>query len=139
MQTVFLYKMPSLKIGGNTDLLNNDAIKAENWLGYFEIHIEQGPVLYEKDIPVAIVTGIAGQKRVELTFKGVAGHAGTVPMDMRNDALCAAAECVLLIERFALANKQNVVATVGKLNVVNAASNVIPGEVVCSLDPPQRQ
>jgi allantoate deiminase len=119
---------------GDTKKLKEDALAKEEWLGYFEIHIEQGPVLYERDIPVAVVTGIAGQNRVEITFKGIAGHAGTVPMDMRNDALCCAAEFLLQAERYALINKNKVVATVGKLNLPNSASNVIPGEVVCTLD-----
>ncbi|CAN5302704.1 allantoate amidohydrolase [soil metagenome] len=121
-------------MGGDLSQLVNDAVKSDDWLGYFEIHIEQGPVLYERNVPVALVTAIAGQKRVEITFTGMAGHAGTVPMDMRQDALCAAAEFILEVERFGVANRHNLVATVGKLNVVNAASNVIPGEVVCSLD-----
>jgi len=121
-------------MGGKSELLSADAIAAENWLGYFEIHIEQGPILYQSNIPVAIVTAIAGQKRVELTFTGMAGHAGTVPMDMRNDSLVAASEFVLELEHFAIKNKEDLVATVGKLDVVNSASNVIPGKVICSLD-----
>lgn len=121
-------------MGGKSELLATDAIAPEDWLGYYEIHIEQGPVLYESNIPVAIVTAIAGQKRVEITFTGMAGHAGTVPMAMRNDALCAAAEFALAVEHFALKYKTGLVATVGKLDVVNSASNVIPGKVICSLD-----
>lgn len=121
-------------MGGAINLLSHDAIAPQNWLGYYEIHIEQGPVLYERDIPVAIVTAIAGQKRAEIIFTGMAGHAGTVPMDMRKDALCAAAEFVLAVQQYALANKTNMVATVGKLEVINSASNVIPGKVACSLD-----
>ena len=121
-------------MGGDTSLLKQDAVGTSNWLGYFEIHIEQGPVLYEKNIPVAIVKAIAGQKRMELRFSGVAGHAGTVPMHMRNDALCCAAEFVLEAERFAKTSPGNVVATVGTLQIPFAASNVIPGEVVCTLD-----
>ncbi|RYU76397.1 M20/M25/M40 family metallo-hydrolase, partial [Hymenobacter persicinus] len=74
-------------MGGNAATLAADAIPADQWLGYFEAHIEQGPVLWERNIPVALVTAIAGQRRVELTFKGMAGHAGTVPMHMRQDAL----------------------------------------------------
>lgn len=121
------------QIGGDVDQLVFDAIPKDDWLGYFEIHIEQGPVLYERNIPVAVVTDIAGQKRVEISFRGMAGHAGTVPMTMRQDALCAAADFVLEAEKLA-SSQPNLVATVGKLNVVNSASNVIPGEVVCSLD-----
>jgi allantoate deiminase len=120
--------------GGNVSLLNDDAINKEEWLGYFEIHIEQGPVLYEKKIPVAVVTAIAGQQRAEITFKGMAGHAGTVPMDMRSDALCAASEFVVEMEKYALTNKNSIVATVGKLHVPAMASNVIPGTVICSVD-----
>lgn len=119
--------------GGDTTQLAGDAIAKNDWLGYLEIHIEQGPVLYEKDIPVAIVTAIAGQKRVEIVFTGMAGHAGTVPMDMRQDALCSAAEFIIETEKFAIVNKA-IVATVGTLGISNAASNVIPGQVVCSLD-----
>lgn len=121
-------------MGGQVDQLPADAIVPDDWLGYVEMHIEQGPVLYERKVPVAVVTAIAGQKRVELRFKGLAGHAGTVPMGIRQDALCAAADVILAIEQLALAQQAQLVATVGKLTVVNAASNVIPGEVVCSLD-----
>lgn len=121
-------------MGGCTDQLLHDQLAAEQWLGYFEIHIEQGPVLYEKHFPVAIVTAIAGQQRSQLIFKGMAGHAGTVPMDMRQDALCCASECILIIEQWAVQYKEQVLATVGTLQVVHGASNVIPGEVLCSLD-----
>ena len=122
------------EIGGNVNNLSKDAIAGEDWLGYFEIHIEQGPVLYEKDIPVGVVTAIAGQCRVRIVFNGEAGHAGTVPMDMRKDALACAAEFVLATEKLATGNKKDIVATVGKLHITNSASNVIPGEVRCSLD-----
>jgi allantoate deiminase len=121
-------------MGADAAQLAADAIPAAGWLGYFEMHIEQGPVLWERQVPVALVTAIAGQQRVELTFRGMAGHAGTVPMHMRQDALCAAAEFVLLAEQFAQAHGKGLVATVGKLAVNQSASNVIPGEVVCSLD-----
>jgi allantoate deiminase len=120
-------------MGGNKEKLVNDAIPAKNWMGYFEIHIEQGPVLYEKNIPVAVVTGIAAQKRIELIFSGIAGHAGTVPMNMRYDALCAAAECIIAIENFSH-HQEKFVATIGKLDIHHSASNVIPGRVTCSLD-----
>ena len=121
-------------MGGNTASLPDDAIVKEDWLGYYEIHIEQGPVLFEKKIPVAIVKAIAGQQRAEIIFKGMAGHAGTVPMDMRSDALCAASEFIVEMEKYALANKTNIVATVGKLQIPAAASNVIPGTVILSVD-----
>jgi len=127
-------KQVAQDFGGDVEALAKDAIPADEWLGYFEVHIEQGPVLYENEIPVAVVTAIAGQKRVEITFTGVAGHAGTVPMDMRNDALACASEFVLAVESFGIENKDRLVATVGKLDLTDSASNVIPGKVVCSLD-----
>lgn len=120
-------------VGGNAGLLKNDALAEKEWLGYFEIHIEQGPVLYESGIPIAVVQGIAGQYRASIVFTGEAGHAGTVPMNMRKDALSCAAESILAIEKYAKAHPK-VVATIGKIDVLNQASNVIPGNVICSLD-----
>lgn len=128
--------LSSVLVGMNCDLnqIKDDCISPEEWLGYFEMHIEQGPVLYESNEPVAVVTGIAGQRRMIINLKGMAGHAGTVPMNMRQDALCCASEMILGIEKFGLEHNDELVATVGKLDVINAASNVIPGEVVFSLD-----
>ena len=91
-------------------------------------------MLYERNIPVGIVTAIAGQRRIEIKFTGEAGHAGTVPMDMRKDALTCAAEFIEAVEQYGQDNKKDLVATVGKLHISHSASNVIPGEVVCSLD-----
>jgi allantoate deiminase len=119
--------------GGNVDDLGLEAIPADQWLGYFELHIEQGPVLYEREIPVAIVSAIAGQIRGEVIFTGTAGHAGTVPMAMRRDALCGAAEFILAVEKVA-AGQHNLIATIGKLRITDPASNVIPGQVRCSVD-----
>ncbi|MGI4875779.1 MAG: allantoate amidohydrolase [Janthinobacterium lividum] len=121
-------------MGGSAADLPKAALPAAEWLGYFELHIEQGPVLWRSGVPVALVTAIAGQQRVELTWQGMAGHAGTVPMALRQDALAAAAELVLAAEAFALTHGQGLVATVGQLRVLHSASNVIPGEVVHSLD-----
>jgi allantoate deiminase len=91
------------------------------------VHIEQGPVLEELDLPVGVVTAIQGQSRVRLGFVGKAGHAGTVPMESRRDALCAAAEFVLEVESAASAETGSV-ATVGQIAALPGASNVIPGE-----------
>jgi allantoate deiminase len=121
-------------LGGDTSRLFADSIPANEWLGYFEAHIEQGPVLYENNLPVAVVQGIAGQLRARLTFTGEPGHAGTVPMYMRRDALCAAAACALSVEAYASAHQAQIVATIGTIQIPNAASNVIPGQVTCSLD-----
>jgi allantoate deiminase len=102
--------------------------RSDEFFGYAEVHIEQGPVLEKKNLPVGVVTAIAGQSRIRVEFHGVAGHAGTVPMNLRHDALAGAAELVLAAERC------GVTATVGKLEVAPGASNVIPGKVFCTLD-----
>lgn len=102
-------------------------------LGYIELHIEQGPVLEEMDQSCGVVSGIASQSRYTFQIEGLAGHAGTVPLPMRKDALAGAAEIIQAIETIALQNP-NLVATVGKLSVQPGASNVIPGEVEGTLD-----
>ncbi len=122
-----------INMGGEPAGIPTDAIPAKELLGYFEVHIEQGPVLYDSKIPVAAVTSIAGQMRGTVTCTGEAGHAGTVPMERRQDALCCAAECINAIEQFALSTPA-VLATVGSLHLKDAASNVIPGQVTFSLD-----
>jgi allantoate deiminase len=98
------------------------------FLGYAEVHIEQGPVLEKNYLPVGVVTAIAGQSRLRVEFHGVAGHAGTVPMNLRHDALAGAAELILAVERC------GVTATVGKIEVAPGASNVIPGHATLTLD-----
>ncbi len=102
-------------------------------LGYLELHIEQGPVLEAKGLALGAVQGIAGQTRASLTLTGKAGHAGTTPMNLRKDALVAAAQVVLEVERFAKLTP-GLVATVGILEVQPGAGNVIPEQVTFSLD-----
>jgi allantoate deiminase len=119
--------------GGNPKALAGAKLERKDLLGYVEVHIEQGPVLEEKNLSVGIVTAIAGQTRLEFSFKGRAGHAGTVPMGMRRDALCMAAEFVLAVEARA-ESTQGLVATVGQITAHPGASNVIPGEAMLSLD-----
>lgn len=104
-------------------------------LGYIELHIEQGPVLVENNLPVGIVTSIAGSRRYLVEFKGVASHAGTTPMFMRKDASAAAAEILLYVEQRAAEDKtSDLVGTVGQLQVPNGSVNVIPGACHFSLD-----
>ena len=100
---------------------------------YLEVHIEQGPVLENEGLAVCAVTAIAGAVRMTVTVQGTAGHAGTVPMDARRDALAAASECVLLVESIAKHHPQSV-STVGQISAVPGATNVIPGEVAFSVD-----
>lgn len=119
--------------GGDPRALAAAARTRDELLGYVELHIEQGPVLEALGLPVGVVTAIAGQSRVAIEFGGMAGHAGTVPMALRQDALCAAAEFVLAAEALAHATDQ-LVATVGQLSVQPGASNVIPGAARLALD-----
>jgi allantoate deiminase len=119
--------------GGDPERLHDARRPAGDLLGYVEVHIEQGPVLEARDLPVGIVSAIAGQSRLTVDFNGVAGHAGTVPMALRHDALCAAAELVLAAEALARATS-GLVATVGQIAAGPGASNVIPGNVSLSLD-----
>ena len=100
---------------------------------YLEVHIEQGPVLENEDLAVASVTAIAGANRMTVTVDGAAGHAGTVPMSARQDALTAAAECVLAVEEIA-SGAPDAVATVGQISAEPGATNVIPGRVEFSID-----
>jgi allantoate deiminase len=102
-------------------------------LAYLEFHIEQGPVLESLGMPLGIVEGIAGQTRGEFTFLGSANHAGTTPMNLRRDAMAAAAEWILEVERIAKMEKA-LVATVGRIAATPNAANVIAGQVRLSLD-----
>ena len=119
--------------GGNPDALADGGRDGDDLLGFCEVHIEQGPMLERLDLPVGVVTGIQGQSRISIGFVGEAGHAGTVPMVRRRDALCAAAEFVLAVEETAR-GEPGMVATVGHIAAHPGAGNVIPGEVNLSLD-----
>jgi allantoate deiminase len=100
---------------------------------YVELHIEQGPVLEAEGLPVGVVSAINGFSRLRVTLNGMAGHAGTVPMGLRRDALAAAAECVLEVERIGGAVAERV-ATVGRIVAQPGAINVIPGEASFTID-----
>jgi allantoate deiminase len=102
-------------------------------LAYVELHIEQGPVLEAEGLPVGVVTAINGFSRLRARLRGTAGHAGTVPMRLRRDALAAAAEGVLAVERIARANPE-LVGTVGRIEARPGAINVIPGEAEFTID-----
>jgi allantoate deiminase len=102
-------------------------------LAYAELHIEQGPVLEAEELPVGVVTAINGATRYALEIEGLAGHAGTVPMRLRQDALAAAAECVLALEK-RCGSEPDLVGTVGKLETLPGAINVIPGRVRFTFD-----
>jgi allantoate deiminase len=103
-------------------------------VAYLEAHIEQGPALEADGLALGIVTGIAAQLRYRIDVEGLAGHAGTTAMALRRDALAAAAEMVLAVERIGRGGPPDLVATVGRLTVAPGAVNVIPGRVGFSLD-----
>ena len=104
-----------------------------DYLGFIEVHIEQGPVLNELDIPLGVVTSINGSARYVCEMIGMASHAGTTPMDRRRDAATGVAELALYVEQRA-AQDGDSVATIGQLNVPNGSINVVPGRCVFSLD-----
>ena len=109
-------------------ILDRKKIKA-----MIESHIEQSRVLESKSIPIGIVETIAGIKQLEVTIEGVSNHAGATPMNLRNDALCGAAEIILNAEKFASQNDTSV-ATVGLVKVSPGKNNIIPGKVELTLD-----
>ncbi len=102
-------------------------------LGYVELHIEQGPVLEAEHLPVGVVTAISGATRLVASLQGMAGHAGTVPMGLRRDALAGAAECILAIEGYCAA-RPGLVGTVGHILAEPGATNVIPGRASFTMD-----
>jgi allantoate deiminase len=119
--------------GCNPDRIASAEAPAERYLAYLEPHIEQGPVLESENSPLSVVTAIAGQTRATIRFVGTAGHAGTVPMALRRDALAAAAEWITQVERIGQLTP-GLVATVGTIEVLPSAGNVIPGEARLRLD-----
>ncbi len=119
--------------GGDPAKLSTCCIDPKNLVGYVEVHIEQGPVLEQKNLSVGIVTAIAGQTRAKIKFEGKAGHAGTTPMNMRQDALCAAAHFIMAVDKIGWAH-DGLVATVGHIINEPNVSNVIPATTTVTLD-----
>jgi allantoate deiminase len=123
-----------VQFGLDPDHIGKAARTRRELLGYVELHIEQGPVLEEKGLPVGVVTAIAGATRLAASLTGVAGHAGTVPMALRRDALSGAAECIVAIEEFCKTDASGLVGTVGYIGAMPGATNVIPGKVSFTMD-----
>ena len=119
--------------GGDPAKLSAARWPASSRVGYLEAHIEQGPVLEQNKLSVGVVTSISGQSRLRVEFTGRAGHAGTTPMNLRADALCAAAEFILAVEAPAR-KKPGLVATVGWIQAEPGVGNVIPGAATLTLD-----
>jgi beta-ureidopropionase / N-carbamoyl-L-amino-acid hydrolase len=121
-----------LERGGTAKAIAALALR-DKLVGYVEVHIEQGPVLLHENLPVGVVTAIAGFARRRVTVRGVAGHAGAVPMSLRHDAAAAAAEVVSMVER-RCSQVAGLRGTVGQLQVPGGAINVIPAMCELSLD-----
>ncbi len=122
-----------VQFGGDPERWRELDRRGRNVVAYVESHIEQGPVLLNEGLPVGVVTAIAGATRMRVNVTGLAGHAGTVPMGSRKDALTAACEMALEVERYCETHA-GLVGTVGKLNVLPGAINVIPQDVEFTVD-----
>ena len=122
-----------IDFGGNPDGWRGVDRRGRNVVAYVESHIEQGPVLLNAGLPVGVVTAIAGATRLRVKVTGLAGHAGTVPMGARRDALTAASEMILGVERYCESHA-GLVGTVGKIAALPGAVNVIPQDVEFTVD-----
>ena len=122
------------QFGLDPDHIGAAARARSELLAYVELHIEQGPVLEGLNLPVGVVTAIAGATRLAASLTGMAGHAGTVPMALRRDALAGAAECIVEIEEFCRTDQGGLVGTVGYIHATPGATNVIPGQVSFTID-----
>ena len=120
--------------GFNADKAHEAVLKPESVKAFLELHIEQGPVLEQANEDIGIVDTIVGISQLEIKLMGKAGHAGTTPMNMRADALVCASHIISEIPELAKAAGDNSVATVGRLNVLPNGANVIPSEVIFSVD-----
>ena len=123
-----------VRLGGDINRLQEVIRKPGDMEAFVELHIEQGGLLEQKGLQIGIVEGIVGLNWWDVTFKGFANHAGTTPMDQRKDALLAAARFIQEVNAAALDREGRQVATVGRIKALPGAPNVIPGEVVLSLE-----
>jgi allantoate deiminase len=123
-----------IEFGLDPDHIGAAARAPSELLAYIELHIEQGPVLEAQNLPVGVVTAISGATRLAASLTGMAGHAGTVPMALRRDALTGAAECIVAIEELCRTDPGGLVGTVGYIHANPGATNVIPGQVSFTMD-----
>jgi allantoate deiminase len=123
-----------LQFGLDPEHIGAAARARSELLAYLELHIEQGPVLEAQNLSVGVVTAIAGATRLAARLTGMAGHAGTVPMTLRRDALAGAAESIVKIEELCRTDEGGLVGTVGYLHAMPGATNVIPGQVSFTID-----
>ncbi len=122
------------EVGGDPDRLDLASRNPGELLAFIELHIEQGAILDEENVDIGVVEGIVGIRWWDVAIEGIANHAGTTPMNKRSDAMVSAAELTLAINQVATAMPGRQVATVGRIRAEPGAPNVIPGEVVLSLE-----
>lgn len=122
------------RVGGNWDDIATARRSRADLAAFVELHVEQGAVLEHHHKSIGVVEGVVGIRRWALSLMGQANHAGTTPMDMRQDALVAAAEVIIAVREMALHQPGHPVATVGYLNVLPNAVNIVPGRVDLSVD-----
>ncbi|MXP51351.1 allantoate amidohydrolase [Pantoea sp. SoEX] len=123
-----------INFGLNSNNIHNASRNVEDIVAYVELHIEQGPCLEKENLPLGVVTNIHGARRFKCKFVGESGHAGTVPMMYRRDALIAFSEWITYMEYITIKTHSQLVATVGIINCSPGAINVIPGMINFSLD-----
>ena len=121
-------------VGGDPDRLEQALRTADEFAAFIEVHIEQGAFLHEEGIDIGVVEGIVGIRWWDVTIEGFANHAGTTPMNRRQDAMISAAQLTLAVNRVAVSMEGRQVATVGRIRAEPGAPNVIPGRVVMSLE-----
>tara|TARA_R110000868_G_scaffold34248_4_gene123695 strand:- start:5801 stop:7114 length:1314 start_codon:yes stop_codon:yes gene_type:complete len=121
-------------IGGNADSISSVIRKKGDLSAFLELHIEQGGILEKENIQIGVVEGIVGIEHWEVTVEGFANHAGTTPMNLRNDALLSAAKLIIAINEVITSREGRQVGTVGKISAQPGAYNVVPGKVVLGLE-----
>jgi len=121
-------------LGGDPTKLDQVRRRKGSIAGYLELHIEQGGILEQTKTEIGIVEGIVGIQQWEVTVTGFANHAGTTPMDQRRDAMLSAARFTEMVNRVVRATPGRQVGTVGRMQAFPGAPNVIPGQVICSLE-----
>ena len=123
-----------VKFGFDPDLLGSAVRDSQKLKAFFELHIEQGPILEASGISVGVVETVVGITQLDITLQGRPDHAGTTPMEMRADALVAAANLIMKVERLARSAGNGTVATVGKIKTAPGAANIVTGTVECTVD-----
>lgn len=120
--------------GQDTEKIKENSLNPETLLGYFEIQMEPELFLNEQEMPVGLVSSLLGEKRIEIEFIGKNALGGITPMDMRKDALAAAAKFILAVEKYAFSEKRLLRTTVGKIHITDPVAHQVPGKVTCTVE-----